>query len=39
VVALPESWTAGENKVLDDFDNDTYSQFSAAIVLGYRYSW
>jgi len=39
VVALPASWTAGQNKMISDFSGDTYSQFSAAIVLGYRYSW
>ncbi len=39
VLALPQSWTAGDNAVLSDLSGDEFSQANVALVVGYGLRW
>lgn len=39
VVALPQSWTSGDNPVLSDLSGDAYRQANYALVVGYSLAW
>jgi len=39
VVALPQSWTAGDNTVLADLSGDQFHQANVALVAGYTLNW
>ena len=39
VVALPQSWTSGDNSVLSDLSGDQFHQANLAVVVGYTLNW